>query len=604
MAQVNKIDSNYTGLYYAEESSIGTLPLTPTWYSLEPNSYADFGSQFTLTPRVPISDSRQRRKGQITDESATAGFNHDFTTLGMKNLLQGFFFADADDQKRISGFDLVNSTLDSYLVTGASSATSLPIHAKPNPFDSSTGYVVGDTVTVTDPDANSSATARFVVLTAAGNGKVTGLGLDPSFTYTPFNANTVVGQLSNLATTTDSTSGTGLTVDVRLLVSVAGGPSNLLLAEGFGDAANNGLKTVSGDSTGFDIDVVEDLNQENSPPSGAALIHVGRNFANGQVVVTAGGAGLPTATFPGYNMTYVVSPGSYVYLDGHVPANNGLKRVYSVAFNEATDISTLTFDKSDLAMVTDTPSTATSIYFGDDLYNKTGSQIKRRTYSLERSLGAPDDANPTQIQYQYLDGQVPNSLTFNFSSASKLEVDMAFVGLTGSTAAAGVSNRRPGTFVTSSFGSAYNTADHPYRVKLGTVSATNEAVDPLFAFVMDGTIEIDNGANTNKALGSRGGFEVSVGDFTVGGQLNAYFSDVDAIEAIATNADITLDIGVKFDNKGIVLDLPLLALGDGRPNVTKDEPIMIPVSTEAARGFEVNQNLDYTLRMVFFNYLP
>jgi hypothetical protein len=303
-------------------------------------------------------------------------------------------------------------------------------------------------------------------------------------------------------------------------------------------------------------------------------------------------------------MTYVVSPGSYVYLDGHVPANNGLKRVYSVAYNEATDTSTLTFDKSDLAMVTDTPSAATSIYFGDDLYNKTGSQIKRRTYSLERSLGAPDDANPTQIQYQYLDGQVPNSLTFNFSSASKLEVDMGFVGLTGSTAAAGVSNRRPGTFVTSSFGSAYNTADHPYRVKLGTVSATNEAVDPLFAFVMDGTIEIDNGANTNKALGSRGGFEVSVGDFTVGGQLNAYFSDVDAIEAIATNADITLDIGVKFDNKGIVLDLPLLALGDGRPNVTKDEPIMIPVSTEAARGFEVNQNLDYTLRMVFFNYLP
>ena len=599
MAQVNKIDSNYTGLYYAEETSIGTLPTSPTWYSLEPNSYADFGSQFTLTPRVPISDSRQRRKGQITDESATAGFNHDFTTLGMKNLLQGFFFADADDQRRISDIETVNSTLDAYFPTGSASATSLPIHAKPSTAASS-GYVVGDTVTVTDP--NGSETAQFVVLTLGTSGEVTGLGLDPSFTYAPFEANSLVGDLRGLVAAGGS--GTGLVVDVRLLVSVAGGPSNLLLAEGFGSAKNNGLKTVDATSTGFVIDVVGELDQENSPPSGAALIHVGRNFAGSGVVVTEGGAGLPTATFLGYNMTYVVSPGSYVYLDGHVPANNGLKRVYSVAYNEATDTSTLTFDKSDLAMVTDTPSAATSIYFGDDLYNKTGSQIKRRTYSLERSLGAPDDANPTQIQYQYLDGQVPNSLTFNFSSASKLEVDMGFVGLTGSTAAAGVSNRRPGTFVTSSFGSAYNTADHPYRVKLSTVSATNVAVAPLFAFVMDGTIEIDNGANTNKALGSRGGFEVSVGDFTVGGQLNAYFSDVDAIEAIATNADITLDIGVKFDNKGIVLDLPLLALGDGRPNVTKDEPIMIPVSTEAARGFEVNQNLDYTLRMVFFNYLP
>ncbi len=77
---VNKLDSNITGLSYAEEVCLRQLPSIangdasdPVWRGLEPNSYNDFGGTINTVARAPISASRQRKKGTVVDLSAAGG---------------------------------------------------------------------------------------------------------------------------------------------------------------------------------------------------------------------------------------------------------------------------------------------------------------------------------------------------------------------------------------------------------------------------------------------------------------------------------------------------------------------------------------------------
>lgn len=92
----NTTPSNSTGLRYAEEvvGTPGTLPGSPVFYPLEPNSYGDYGPQTKTVARNPINSSRQRRKGVVVGVDAAAGFNTDFAQRSMFDLMQGFMFAD------------------------------------------------------------------------------------------------------------------------------------------------------------------------------------------------------------------------------------------------------------------------------------------------------------------------------------------------------------------------------------------------------------------------------------------------------------------------------------------------------------------------------
>jgi hypothetical protein len=117
---------------------------------------------------------------------------------------------------------------------------------------------------------------------------------------------------------------------------------------------------------------------------------------------------------------------------------------------------------------------------------------------------------------------------------------------------------------------AFNTSSDVSRIKLSTFTGTPNPT-PLFAFVQELTLTINNNLTGDKAVGVTGAFEMTAGTFEVGGKMTAYFADVAAVQAVQNNADITLDAHFVKANAGISFDLPLIALGDGRPNVEQDQ---------------------------------
>lgn len=501
----NKIDSNITGLAFAEEASLKTLPGSPVWYGLEPNSYSDFGGELSKVSRTPIDPSRQNKKGTVTDLDASGGFNADFTKTNLVRLLQGFFFADARE---------------------------LP----------STQSLNAAAVALTGVTASSKTYAA-----AAGLGS--------------FAAKQVV------------------------------------LASGFGNAANNGLKTVASSTAGTVV-VNEVLADEAAPPAAAKLQTVGFEFAAADVnfAVTSG---IPALTSTATNFTTLpgLIPGAWVFVGGDAAANKfannvGFARIKSISANA------LVFDDTTFAPVTEA-GTGKSIrlFLGTIIKNELSpSLIKRRSYNIERQLGS----GPTSTQAEYLEGAVANEFTLNVPQGDKLNADVTFVACNNTYKSGEAGDEiKSGTRIAAPGEDAYNTSSDIYRIKMNVLDSTTSNPSALFGYVSEAKLSINNNVSPNKAVGVLGAFDTSAGNFEVGGSITAYFTTVSAVKAVRANADVGLSIIGSSKNAGFVFDIPLLGLGGGRLSVEKDAPITVPLEPAGAQ----NAN-GYTMLYEVFAYLP
>lgn len=485
----NKLDSNTVALRYAEElsGSIGTLPGSPVWNPLEPNSFGEFGGQYKAVARETINASRQRRKGSIVDLDVTAAFGMDFVGQSTFDIMQGFFFADWRKKDNLT-------------------------------------------------DTAVSATQYTV---ASGG----------------------AGFLTN----------------------------SLLYAENHAVSGNNGLKLVTA-STATTV-TCAGLAIE-TPPATAKITRVGQRGASGDLTLTLNGSKAQLNSTALVFTTLGLIPGEWIWIGGDATANqfataacNGFYRIQTISANA------ILFDRA--------PSTPTAdagtgklidLYFGHVIKNESNpALIKTRSYHLERYWGT---AGPG---YEYAKGCLANTLEITFKTASKVELQFGFIGLSVEDAVTAKTGTRPTAVKEDMFNSS---SDFTRLRMLDEVAQTT-----LFTYLTDMKLSINNNVDISKSIAVLGGFDATVGDFAVAGSTKAYFASTAAAAAVAANKDVSLDFAMVKgypDALGWLFDIPLITLGDGRRSVERNKPVMMDLSADGV----AHGTLDHTLLCVFYRYLP
>ena len=619
MASVQKIDSNVSGLRYQEEKTIGAANSENPWVPLEPNSYDNFGGEFTTVARNPINAGRQRQKGVLVDLDAAGGFQTDLTQENIQDMLQGFFFADlrrkndvgSDRQPRRAGTygEFEDYTITDINTAGDTITVDSRVAVSAAVVAGGSGYAVGDVVEVTP--VNATVNARFIV-TAVSSGVVTAVALSLVESTGGAEGRASADTGAGATTTAITGSGTGLTLTVTYGNGLTWRVGDLLWLTGHNDPKNDGLKSVASVSDNV-ITTNENLVTDSNPASKATMTTVGFQGAAGDLDVDASGV-LPALTSTAVDFTTLgLIPGEWVFIGGDAATeaftsvssdgksvNNGFARIHAITARR------LEFDKTTFTMVDEASTTETvKLYFGRVLRNEADPTLQvRRTYQLERQVGAPDENYPARIQAEYLEGWTSNELTFNFSTADKVTVDLSGVAVDVDTVD-GPTDLKGGDRPSLVSGDAFNTSNDVTRLKLSVLDRKkNSNPSALFAFLTEFTVSINNNVSPNKAISVLGAFDVTAGQFNVEGSMEAYFADINAVSSIRNNDDITLDFamvkGASGAKAGVLVDVPLITLGDGRLDVTQDEPITLPLDIPAG----ADRVFNHTALMVFFDHLP
>lgn len=386
---------------------------------------------------------------------------------------------------------------------------------------------------------------------------------------------------------------------------------DLIAASGMSNPANNGLRHVTGSASGSVT--VSETNVVESSTTGV-VSKVGIKAGSGDIGIVNSGTAFPTMTSSSLDFTTLgLLPGEWIFIGGDVSGSffatavdNGFARVRTVA------VHLITFDKTAGEMVTDTGSGKTiEIYLGRVFRNEQGTAIKRRTYTLERILGANNTTDLTKQQAEYQVGAVANEFQLDIKAADKITAELSYMSLHEDFLDENVSgantlySKQSGATAPSLLDvDCFNTSTDVPRVNLAIVSTTDAFPTPLFAYCQDIQIMIKNNLKGAKAVGVIGSFEVTSGYFDVSGKLTAYFADVAGVTAIRNNADVTMDVHMVHANAGMSIDIPVVTLGDGRLDVKQNEPIMLPLSQDAGAGTKVDPTLNYTALVMSWDYLP
>ena len=340
---VKKIDSNITGIRWAEETEFGVAPKNASWVIQKPNSYSDWGGEVVTVSPTPIRQNRSRGFPRATELNTAGGFNHNLSFSNMRNLMQGVMFAD----ERANG-NLPLNILDPSGNVVSRGTTAVNTNVATITFTANHPFKVGNLIRVVD--SNNIPDGIYRINTANA--------MDIQFAVTTPDSSVQENDL--------------------FAVEIVGHQYTQL--------------SVTKNAGQYPVIEIPQAQQATSLNFTDASL----NIIAGTTIFVGGGDGEAATA----NLRF-----SNVDGDGR-QVNNGFKRVHSVSDHS------ITISKSALPMTTEAAAAnkTIQIFFGGILRNERSvtdatNPIKRRSYTIERTLGIADDpatgnAQPNQQSEQ------------------------------------------------------------------------------------------------------------------------------------------------------------------------------------------------------------
>ena len=377
----------------------------------------------------------------------------------------------------------------------------------------------------------------------------------------------VVAVVADGYTTTNTTSANGW--------AIASDTNTLVVAKGFANKANNGLKEVTA-ITATKVSVAG-LVAEASPPANAYLALVGIKLTSGS---TSFDNATKTITFDKGLGTLGLQKHDWIqYTHNDVLIGQG--RVES---------STSTTVKLDIVAWADKDGNAANLSSSNKgellvasryINNPTPATLVESTYQFEQKVS---DGNVRRVT-----GGIFNTLALNFAALDKITAQLDFVSQDEIISDAAYAGTRRDEF----FETIYNTSSDIRHIVL-----VDDKSQQLVAFLQSVTFNVDKGVTPQNVLGRATSVGGTSASFVLSVTAEALFNGFGASRAARGNKNVSMYIFVRNNDGGFVLDMPLLTIGEASTNITRGEPVTITMNNKAYKGSD-----GYTLRWSQFEYL-
>jgi hypothetical protein len=373
-------------------------------------------------------------------------------------------------------------------------------------------------------------------------------------------------------------------------------PQNTLVyARGFANTENNGLKVVGASSTETEVKT-SGLVAEGSPPSNAEVWVCGFRATTGDLEIDSAGDLISTSLdFTTLGLTV----GQSVWIGGAATANKfatagnyGGARVRIIAANK------LTIEKTNAAFAEDEGAGKNiDLLFGNFIRNVAvdHSDSVERTFQIEAAYPNMDDgAGGTVTKYEYSIGNYPNVLELDFQTKSLVTSKISFLAL--DTDAMTTSRKTNAASALSPLkATAMNASSDFARIRLAKTDETG-----ITTYIKSMNLKLDNGMQSEGALGQLGAVRVSPGNFTVSLDALVYFSHSEVVDAVVDNETLSMDFIMKNEDGGLAIDIPSMVIGSDARNFEKGMTVKVPLKGTAFRDEFYNFSVGFT----YFPYLP